>query len=151
MVDATDLKSVRANSSVWVRIPSSAPSEKRFYEGKLLKLGRSISCAGSRIKTHGLTIFPELGFAVSVEVSEKCKYPLEWQCASRPVARTESVPTSFTPAWSWRKHGVAIITGLLFFVSSETILAVKRPPYPIKAEEPDAGHWVIIGTNEDTR
>ncbi len=46
---------------------------------------------------------------------------------------------------------VAIIIGLLFFVSSETILAVKRPPYPIKAEEPDAGHWVIIGTNEDTR
>ena len=46
---------------------------------------------------------------------------------------------------------VAIIIGLLFFVSSETILAVKRPPFPIKAEAPDAGHWVIIGTNEDTR
>ena len=30
MVDATDLKSVRANSSVWVRIPSSAPSERLF-------------------------------------------------------------------------------------------------------------------------
>jgi hypothetical protein len=45
----------------------------------------------------------------------------------------------------------AIIIGLLFFVSSETILAVKRPPYPIKAEVPDAGHWIIISTNEKTR
>ena len=45
----------------------------------------------------------------------------------------------------------AIIIGLLFFVSSETILAVKRPPYPIKAEVPDAGHWVIISANEKTK
>jgi hypothetical protein len=50
-----------------------------------------------------------------------------------------------------KKTLVAIIIGLLFFVSSETILAVQRPPYPIKAEEPDAGHWVIISTNEKTR
>src|SRR6266478_6645642 len=36
-----------------------------------------------------------------------------------------------------KKTLVAIIIGLLFFVSSETILAVQRPPYPIKAEQPD--------------
>jgi hypothetical protein len=47
-----------------------------------------------------------------------------------------------------KKTLVAILIGLLFFVSSETILAVQRPPYPIKAEQPDAGHWVIISTNE---
>jgi hypothetical protein len=46
---------------------------------------------------------------------------------------------------------VSLIVGLLFFVSSETILAVKRPPYPIKAEVPDAGHWIIISTNEKTK
>jgi hypothetical protein len=46
---------------------------------------------------------------------------------------------------------VSLIIGLLFFVSSETILAVKRPPYPIKAEVPDAGHWVIISTTEKTK
>jgi hypothetical protein len=46
---------------------------------------------------------------------------------------------------------VSLIIGLLFSVSLETILAVKRPPYPIKAEVPDAGHWVIISTNEKTR
>src|SRR5947207_6624083 len=34
MADATDLKSVLAKSEVWVRIPSSAPSETGFYEGK---------------------------------------------------------------------------------------------------------------------
>src|SRR5437667_12648136 len=39
MVDATDLKSVRANSSVWVRIPSSAPSEKRFLRGEIAQTG----------------------------------------------------------------------------------------------------------------
>ena len=50
-----------------------------------------------------------------------------------------------------KKTLVAIIIGLLFFVSSETILAVKRPPYPIKAEKPDAGVWVIISTNEKKR
>jgi hypothetical protein len=42
----------------------------------------------------------------------------------------------------------AIIIALLFFVSSETVLAVKRPAYPIKAEPPDAGHWIIIGTDD---
>jgi hypothetical protein len=46
---------------------------------------------------------------------------------------------------------VSLITGLLLFVSSETIFAVKRPPYPIKAEVPNAGHWVIISTNEKTK
>jgi hypothetical protein len=46
---------------------------------------------------------------------------------------------------------VSLIIGLLFFVSSETILAVKRPPYPIKADVPDAGHWVIISTTEKTK
>jgi hypothetical protein len=45
----------------------------------------------------------------------------------------------------------AIISGLLFFVSWETILAVKRPPYPIKADVPGAGHWVIISTNKKTK
>jgi hypothetical protein len=43
---------------------------------------------------------------------------------------------------------VSLITGLLLFVPSETILAVKRPPYPIRAEVPDAGHWIIISTTE---
>jgi hypothetical protein len=46
---------------------------------------------------------------------------------------------------------VAIISGLLFFVSSETIFAVKRPPYPIKAELPDAGQWIVISTNKRTK
>jgi hypothetical protein len=50
-----------------------------------------------------------------------------------------------------KKTLVAIIIGLFFFVSLETILAVQRPPYPIKAEAPDAGHWVIISTNEKAR
>ena len=50
-----------------------------------------------------------------------------------------------------RKALVATISGLLLFVSSHTILAVKRPPYPTKAEQPDAGHWVIIGTDEKAR
>ena len=54
-------------------------------------------------------------------------------------------------AWSRKQTLVSLIIGLLFFVSSETILAVKRPPYPIKAEVPDAGHWVIISTNEKTK
>src|SRR6266481_1497916 len=57
MADATDLKSVRASSSVWVRIPSSAPSEKRFYEGKSVKNGSSIGRAGSRTKTHEMTAY----------------------------------------------------------------------------------------------
>jgi hypothetical protein len=46
---------------------------------------------------------------------------------------------------------VSLIIGLLVSVFSETILAVKRPPYPIKAELPDAGHWVIISTTEKTK
>ena len=46
---------------------------------------------------------------------------------------------------------VAIMIGLFSFVCSETVLAVQRPPYPIKAEEPAAGHWVTISTNEETR
>jgi hypothetical protein len=46
---------------------------------------------------------------------------------------------------------VAIIIGLFFFVYSETVPAVQRPPYPVKAEKPAAGGWLIIGTNEDTR
>ena len=50
-----------------------------------------------------------------------------------------------------KKTFLATVVALLFFVSSEAILAVKRPPYPSKAEEPDAGHWVIISTNDKTR
>ena len=46
---------------------------------------------------------------------------------------------------------VAIIIGLFFFVSLGTVRAVQRPPYPIKAEKPDAGDWLIISTNEKTR
>jgi hypothetical protein len=54
-------------------------------------------------------------------------------------------------SWSRKQTLVPLIIGLLFFVSSETILAVKRPPYPIKVEVPDAGHWVIISTTEKTK
>jgi len=46
---------------------------------------------------------------------------------------------------------VALIIGLLVLVSLETIPAVQRPPYPVKAEKPDAGRWVIIRTTEETR
>ena len=46
---------------------------------------------------------------------------------------------------------IAIIIGLFFFVSSETVRAVQRPPYPVKAEKPGAGGWLIIGTNGKTR
>jgi hypothetical protein len=46
---------------------------------------------------------------------------------------------------------VAMIIGLFFFVSLETVPAVQRPPYPVKAEKPDTGGWLIIGTNEKTR
>jgi len=46
---------------------------------------------------------------------------------------------------------VTIMIGLFSFISSETVLAVQRPPYPIKAEAPDAGNWVIISSNEKTR
>ena len=50
-----------------------------------------------------------------------------------------------------KKTFLATVVALLFFVSSEAILAVKRPPYPSKADEPGAGHWVIISTNEKAR
>ena len=56
-----------------------------------------------------------------------------------------------TPSKQSRLVFLATVVAAMFFVSSETILAVQRPPYPIKAEEPDAGHWVIISTNEKTR
>jgi hypothetical protein len=46
---------------------------------------------------------------------------------------------------------VSIIIGMSFFVPLETSLAVKRPLFPIRAEAPDAGHWVIVSTNEETR
>jgi hypothetical protein len=46
---------------------------------------------------------------------------------------------------------VAIIIGLFFFVSLETVRAVQRPPYPVKAEKPDARGWLIISTNEKTK
>jgi len=46
---------------------------------------------------------------------------------------------------------VAIIIGLFFFASLGTVRAVQRPPYPVKAEKPGAGGWLIIGTNEKTR
>jgi hypothetical protein len=46
---------------------------------------------------------------------------------------------------------VTIVIGLFLFVSLGTVRAVQRPPYPVKAEKPDAGGWVIIGTNEKTR
>jgi hypothetical protein len=47
-----------------------------------------------------------------------------------------------------KKTFLATVLALIFFVSSEAILAVQRPPYPIKAEPPDAGRWVILSTNE---
>lgn len=47
-----------------------------------------------------------------------------------------------------KKTLVGTVVVLLFLLSSEAILAVQRPPYPIKAEPPDAGRWVIISTNE---
>jgi hypothetical protein len=50
-----------------------------------------------------------------------------------------------------KKIFVAIIIGLLFSFAAEAILAVQRPPYPIKAEKPDGGHWIIISTNEKTK
>jgi hypothetical protein len=46
---------------------------------------------------------------------------------------------------------IAIIIGLFFLVSSETVRAVQRPPYPVKAEKPGTGGWLIIGTHEKTR
>jgi ElaB/YqjD/DUF883 family membrane-anchored ribosome-binding protein len=50
-----------------------------------------------------------------------------------------------------KKIFVATINGLLFSFAAEAILAVQRPPYPIKAEQPDAGHWVIISTTGKLR
>ncbi len=50
-----------------------------------------------------------------------------------------------------KKTLTAAIIALFFFVFSETIPAVQRPPYPIRAEDPGAGHWVIINTNGKTR
>jgi hypothetical protein len=50
-----------------------------------------------------------------------------------------------------KKTLVATGVVLLFLLSSEAIPAVQRPPYPIKAEPPDAGRWVIISTNEKLR
>ena len=63
----------------------------------------------------------------------------------RIVERT--TPSNYSRA-DLNKTLVAIIIGLLSFVSSETVLAVQRPPYPVKAEAPDAGHWVITSTNK---
>jgi len=56
-----------------------------------------------------------------------------------------------TPSKQSRVVFLATVVAVIFFVSSETILAVQRPPYPIKAEQPDAGHWVIISTTEKLR
>jgi hypothetical protein len=56
-----------------------------------------------------------------------------------------------TPSKQSRLVLLATVIAAMFFVSSETILAVQRPPYPIKAEHPDAGHWVIISTTEKLR
>src|SRR6266513_4571446 len=43
-----------------------------------------------------------------------------------------------------KKIFVAIIIGLLFSFAAEAILAVQRPPYPIRAEQPDAGHGSLL-------
>ena len=56
-----------------------------------------------------------------------------------------------TPSKQSRLVFLATVVAAMFFASSETILAVQRPPYPIKAERPDAGHWVIISTTEKLR
>ena len=56
-----------------------------------------------------------------------------------------------TPSKQSRLVFLATVVAAMFFVSSETILAVQRPPYPIKAEPPDAGRWVIISTTETLR
>jgi hypothetical protein len=66
-------------------------------------------------------------------------------------AAAQGILEWLTPGKHSKETLVAIISWLLFFVSSETILAVKRPPYPIKAELPDAGQWIIISTNKKTK
>src|SRR5436309_9803252 len=51
------LKIRSRESGVWVRIPSSAPSENPFYEGKSIKTAAWIDCAASRNKTHEITAY----------------------------------------------------------------------------------------------
>src|SRR6266700_1901437 len=58
---------------------------------------RSNSEGGSIAAT---AFFPELRSVISVEVSEKCKYPPDWQCASQPTARRAPVAPRFIPGWS---------------------------------------------------
>ncbi len=57
MADATDLKSVLAKSEVWVRIPSSALSKMRFYEGKSLKFAIQRVTNGRERKRTEITIY----------------------------------------------------------------------------------------------
>jgi hypothetical protein len=107
------------------------------------------------------SVFRELRWSVSVERGEKWKHPRDWQCAFAASCKNG---ISFdelhrclrtTPSKHCRvilkKTLVATVVALLFLLSSEAILAVQRPPYPIKAEPPDAGRWVIISTNEKLR
>lgn len=107
------------------------------------------------------SVFRELRWSVSVERGEKSKHPRDWQCAFAASCKNG---ISFdelhrclrtTPSKHCRvvlkKTLVATVVALLFLLSSEAILAVQRPPYPIKAEPPDAGRWVIISTNEKLR
>ena len=107
------------------------------------------------------SVFRELRWSVSVERGEKWKHPRDWQCAFTASCKNG---ISFdelhrclrtTPSQHRRvvlkKTLVATVVALLFLLSSEAILAVQRPPYPIKAEPPDAGRWVIISTNEKLR
>jgi hypothetical protein len=88
----------------------------------------SISCQ-SHVKRYLGSLnrrFRELRAAVPVERGEKWKHP--------PGAAAVCV--------------AAVIIALLSFVSSETVLVVKRPAYPIKAEPPEGVHWLIIGTDD---
>jgi hypothetical protein len=90
-----------------------SPSSPRTAAGssrKKLVLPLLAGLLKARLKPS--SYFRELRSAVSVERGEKWKHQPDWQCASRPTARTESVPTSFTavlvngqclvnnPAWS---------------------------------------------------
>src|SRR5436189_1318264 len=52
MADATDLKSVLAKSGVWVRIPSSAPWEIRFYEEDSLEKAILMNAKRSHLEAH---------------------------------------------------------------------------------------------------
>jgi hypothetical protein len=63
-----------------------------------------------------------------------------------PVERGEK--WKHTPPGAAAVCVAAVIIALLSFVSSETVLAVKRPAYPIEAEPPEGGHWLIIGTDD---